>query len=264
LTLKPIYWSMTDQQETKPSNNKGIIIFGIIFGIVGLTALAIVGALFLGAPDVTSNPEDTDNSSQQSTGELTSKDIPEVTNFTVNQEPNTFKAGVDFTVANFADDLYVEYRIENDDKRILVDGLVNTGESVHEDLQLSAGDKTISLKMRVSNTDGFSNWETVQYADVAAPEGDTKRERPVNDAYFETPWALGTDKSITGLETALTTAYGIDRVQPADYCSYGNDDQIKPGEIFPPRPAYIENYNLKYEVLQTAQNDYKVIYYWCE
>jgi hypothetical protein len=256
---------MTNVKESKAPNNKGVIIFGISFGIVGLIILAIVGSLFLGAPDVTTNPERDDAPSTSDNENKISQDsIPEVTNFTVTQDPNSIRAQISFSVEDFPKNVYLEYRIENDDKRILSEGNVTSGKPVEDELKLSAGDKQIALKLRASDSSTYTNWETVKYADVSSPEGDTNTKRPVNDAYFATPWALKEDSSSNALEEALHTAYGIDRVKQTDYCAYGNQDEVSVGEIFPPTPSFMDPYELKYDYSQISNGTYRVYYYWCE
>ena len=262
---------MSNEKNVPDTKSKSLIIFGIISGVIAILVLAVVGGLFLGAPKVTPNCEvantcgqnNTDTSGTPTDNSLT---VPSVEKFSVTHDGSNLTAKTTVGLTTVPSGLYVEYSIENDDKRVLAAGLIKGDDIAVDNIILTPGANVITLKLRISNATQYSAWKVAGSETILIGGDNTSNtDAKVNPDYFKTPWALKTDTSEQALSDALTVAFGsLPLTDNTTACYSVMTADVSSGEVFPPRPAHISPYILRHIITPASTKSFTVQYVFCE
>lgn len=231
----------------------------VTLAVLMLAGLTAIGVLFFNAPNTDGNEQKV----------LPNSLIPEITEFNVAQDVgNPLTAYADFKVGTIEEPYQLEYRLENDKTRVLAEKIILSEGLANESFTLGAGDKTVTLKVRVTDGTSYSKWVKFGSANVEVPESETEKAtaEDVNAEFFETPWALKTDKTQQALQDAIKVATSAELLDldAAFGCALTNYAIVQPGEIIAPQPENLDGMDLKFNTYEVGDGSQQVLYYWCD
>lgn len=245
-----------EQVSSKKSNKKPLIIISsIILGIL-LIVIAVSTALLLGAP---SAPADSDSKPSEALTASLKDDI------TFELTQNLTEADYKITTPEITTNLFLEYRIENEDKRVLDEGTLSKNSKSYEvlgTLNLKPGENKITLKARESTADQYGKWEAISTQSVFSSEETQSATQEINPEFFDTAWAKQEEVTLEALSEAVEVGYGALPVEMLYQCGTANYSQVEPGEVFSPKPRNVVGYKIAYQIFQDYPN-FGIQYFFC-
>lgn len=245
-----------EQILSKKSNKKIIVIVSSIFLTLLLVVVAVSAALLLSAPSI---PDD--NADKPSEG-LTAS-IKDDINFEVSQ--NETVADYVIVIPEITNNIFLEYRIENNDKRVLAEGTLSKNSKSYEikgSVNLSPGENQLTLKIRESTPEQYGKWEVISQQTIFSTEEEASSDFEVNPVFFETRWANKEEITVEALSEAVEIAYGATPVEMLYQCGTANYAQVEPGEVFSPKPKKVAGYKVAYQIFKDNPN-FGIQYFFC-
>lgn len=259
--------------EDKKPSNKITKILVIVLGAILVVTAGLFVAINLSTNKIVeesktpTNNEEIEENQEADTKNVTldSEGIPQAITSNIDVETQIYTA----TLAPFDKSTDFEFKIENQNKKIIAEGMLDPKTlEISTPLERIKGDTT--LKIRKVNGNDVSEWVTADTFSSASQA--TSYRKPVEDV-FSTPWMTSEGKELTDLETTVKVAWPeIESVQSytgADpmlnsSCFLLNSDNVAPGELFPPIPGEAaEGYELKYNIYPADDGTMYLEYIWC-
>ena len=249
--------SEEEQPKTsKKSNKKIVVIVSSIFLSILLVVITVSAALLLAAPSI---PDDTSSSPSEG---LTASLRDDIT-FDITQ--NETVANYIISTPEITNNIFLEYRIENTDKRVLAEGTLSKNSKSYEltgTINLNPGENQLTLKTRESTPEQYGKWEVISKQTIFSTEEETSSDLEVNPAFFETRWANQEEITIEALSEAVEIAYGATPVEMLYQCGTANYAQVEPGEVFSPKPKKVAGYKVAYQIFRDNPN-FGIQYFFC-
>lgn len=251
---------MTNNIEEKPSNKKLWLTLGSVSAVALIGGLAFWGVS--SSSDSGPSANATSDPSQQTSESISdAAPIVETVSTTSNDSELLFAVkveGVDTTKRS------IEYQIADQNRVVKDEGKAREAEF---EASVKISDSAYyRIKVRAIDDGGattaWSESYTVKLADVEGFE--TAEPSP---EYFGTPWAEGTNASLSAAKEAIEVAWNIEEISdPAQIasCIPINSGDMSPGLLLPPIPSVTpKDVTLKYIVNDWDDSGVSINYVWC-
>ena len=254
-----------NETQIPDKSNKKLLWFSGIFGVIALIIIAVIASFMFTAPSDSSTGNKTGDTGTSS-GALNEKTVPGLDSSSLKQIGTSPSGTLSFVVKKPENNLVVEYRIEDTNKRIIDEGLLGDNRKVSAQVFLVNGDNDFNVKLRTSNETSYSPWtvvETVSLNVTALPEAEGQNtEAEPNAAYFDTEWAKE-NGGPENLQDAMLKAWNAEPVATDGYCMILNNAAINPGEMVQPIPSIMPvDYKLRYDAYFDNETAH-VTFFWC-
>lgn len=253
---------MSSNNPIKIVSTKTIWLVSSLIGILLLTGLIATTIMLFSTKNDT--PDSLSEESNNTT-ELSETFIKETT-FKIAKENNTTTYTIIFPTITDR----IEYWIADSIKNTIQSGIATPDTGTPISYSKTDGDINAILNIKLSTAD---KWETIYPSSTPTENNSDNIEvsDDINEAYFETEWALKEINHWQALEEAVKIGYGLESINELEniedymYCGIISTSTVDFGEIAPPKPRHMAGFDMVFQITgPTNNNNYVIEYIICE